>query len=438
MFHFQLSIFYDFQLLLQQSHFYRKYYALFKSLDLSGIPERNHRVGRKGYSFHAMLRALIVKHFEQIKYIPRLLDFLDAHPVLAEMCGFVGGILPNESQFYRFLKETKNSTIEQLMYDINKKLIAKDVISTSHLIMDSKPIMAATRDNNFKNPGRNTTNKHKKPKRNPSATLSYYSCSKEHAGKREIMFFWGYRTHVIVSREGIPLVELTLPNNITDAEVAKKLIKKFKRIYGLKKNTIFIADAGYDIKDLYNFIIEELKCNAFIPINPRGTKTNHTYGPHGHPVCQAGIEMRSCGSWTKKKTRTRRAKFRCALKASSQCAKMYPLGCPINHDRFTQGQAYGCTTYIHTSDDPRATVPRDTNLYKKTYALRTEVERYFARLGDREAEQTTHYKIKSIKNQMTIAHLSMSLLAYAAAILLEAPDKIRCYRTFTHSPPLTG
>ena len=66
--------------------------------------------------------------------------------------------------------------------------------------------------------------------------------------------------------------------------------------------------------------------------------------------------------------------------------------------------------------------------------MRTEVERYFSRLGDREVEQTTHYKMKSIKNQMTIAHLSLSLVAYAAAILLKNPDKIRCYRTFAQCP----
>lgn len=64
------------------------------------------------------------------------------------------------------------------------------------------------------------------------------------------------------------------------------------------------------------------------------------------------------------------------------------------------------------------------------YHLKMEVERYFARLGDREAEQTTHYKRKSIQNQMAIAHLSMSLIAYAAAKLVKQPNKIRCYRTF--------
>ena len=56
--------------------------------------------------------------------------------------------------------------------------------------------------------------------------------------------------------------------------------------------------------------------------------------------------------------------------------------------------------------------------------------------GDREVEQTTHYKMRAIRNQMTIAHLSMSLIAYAAAILLDQPEKIRCFRTFALQDPL--
>jgi len=76
---------------------------------------------------------------------------------------------------------------------------------------------------------------------------------------------------VIVSKEGIPLIELTLPNNQTDAKVAQKLINKLKRVYGFKKKALFIADAAYDEKDMYDFIVEQLKCQAFILINPRNT-----------------------------------------------------------------------------------------------------------------------------------------------------------------------
>jgi transposase len=432
MFNFQTSIFYNLQEFLDSSPLYRKYYLLFTGLDLSDIPDRNKGVGCTGYSRRAMLRAFIVKHLEEIKTVPRLIDYLNSHPVIAELCGFdMRTSLPDKSQFYRFLKTTNNSLLQNIYYRINKQLIEQDSISLDTFIMDSKPIMAATKHNNFKNPNRNTTNKYNKPKRNPAATLGYYCYQNINGIKKNHLFYWGYRTHVIVTKQGIPLIELTLPNNQTDAKVAKKLIKKLKRVYGLKKGSIFIADAGYDEKDLYDFIVEQLKCQAFIPINPRNTQHDKQFSPNGHPICDAGIEMKSNGIMTE--TKRTRIKYRCPLKVNNKLTEQYPNGCPSNHSRFFEGKQYGCTKYVDITDDARARVPRDSITYQQTYNLRTEVERYFSRLGDREVEQTTHYNLRSIKNQMTIAHLSLSLIAYAAAVLMKQPDKIRCYRTFAHN-----
>ena len=432
MYHFQLSLFYDLTYFIGQSSFYKKYYLLFSSLDLSKFPDTNNSVGRTGYSRHAMLRALIVKAQEEIASIPKLIRFLDANPVLTEMCGFTAGALPDESQFYRFLRNTTNSALQHVHHTINKKLIDADILSTTHLLMDSKPIMAATRENNFKNPGRNTRNKFKKPKRNPSATLGYYSYQSVRGKKKQFVFFWGYRTHALVSKEGVCLVEKTLPNSYTDAKVARKLLNKLKRIYGLKKGSLIIADAAYDERELYTYIVDTLKSKPFIPLNPRNTQKSKTLGPHGMPLCDAGLEMKSHGCFSEK--RRTRIKYRCPLKTNKKCSTVYSHGCPCNHPSFDTGKAYGCTKYIDVTDDARARVPRDTLYFKKTFATRTEVERYFARLGEREAEQTTHYARSSITNQMTIMHLSMSLLAYAAAILLKQPDKIRCYQTFAFDP----
>ncbi len=424
----RLPLFYDLQAIIQQSDFHRKYDLIFQSLDLSNIPDTNCGVGRTGFSRHAMIRAFIVKHLEQLKSVPRLIEFLDAHPVLAEMCGFDMGNFPDASQFYKFLSSTKTSVIEKLHHSVNQNLIDHDVVSLTHFIMDSKPVMAATHDNNFKNPHRNLRDKTKKPKRNLSATLSYYSYQEVNGKKDNYIFFWGYRTHVIVSKEGVPLVSATLPNNATDAKVARRLIKKLKRVYRFKKGAFFIADAAYDEREFYNFIVNDLKCQAFIPINQRHQQEPKTFGPHGCPICEAGIEMTSCGTWTE--NLRCRAKFRCPFKASVAFATKHPDGCPISHPRFCEGVAYGCTKYLDITDDARSRVPRDSAFFKNTYNMRTEVERYFSRLGDREAEQTTHYKMRSIRNQMIIAHLSMSLVAHAAAILLQQPDKIRCFRTF--------
>ncbi|MFV2038528.1 MAG: transposase, partial [Paracoccaceae bacterium] len=349
-------------------------------------------------------------------------------PVLTEMCGFFMGALPDESQFYRFLKHTKNSVLENIHLKINRALVNEGVVSLDTFIIDSKPVMAATRQNNFKNPRRNTRDKTRRPTRNPQATLGYYSYQQVGGHKNNYMFFWGYRTHVIVSAEGVPFVEATLPNNKTDAQVAKKLIRKLKRLFKFKNGAIFIADAAYDERDIYNLIVEKMKSKAIIPINPRNQKPEKTFGPHGCPMCETGLEMRSAGSWTEG-LRTR-LKFRCPLKADRAFAKKYPVGCPVKHQRFFKDSAYGCTKYLDVTDDARAQVPRDTKWFKTTYRKRIVVEQYFARLGNREVEQTSHYKLRSVQNQMTIAHLSMSLIAKAAAVLMQQPEKIRCYRTF--------
>jgi len=432
--HFQTSLFYDLQELIRNSPLLRKYYHIFKALDLSALPDRNDHIGRTGHSQHAILRAFIIKHLEGIKSVPLLLDFLNSFPALLEMCGFELGNLPDETQFYRFLKNTKNSTLKTIHKKHNKLLIQHGIIALEEFILDSKPVMAATKENNLKNPNRNTTNKNKIPKRNPGATLSYYSCQIVNANKKNMLFFWGYRTHTLVTKEGICLIELTLPNKITDQEAAFKLIKALKRRYGVKKGSLFLADKAYDVKELYDYIVHELKSKAYIPINPRNTKHDKTFGPHGCPLCDAGIEMKSAGRC--KEQKRERIKFRCPLKMSKKVAEKYNNTCSVNHPSFDTGKCYGSTKYIDVTNDAKAMVPRDSKEYKETFKDRQTVEQYFARLGDREAEQTTNYGFTAISNQMTIAHLTASLIALAAAIHLKQPDKIRCYRTFADPPEL--
>ena len=143
---------------------------------------------------------------------------------------------------------------------------------------------------------------------------------------------------------------------------------------------------------------------------------------------EAGLEMKSVGTWTE--GNRQRLKFRCPVKASKKFAKKHGDTCPANHPRFNTGKCYGCTKYLDVTDDARSKVPRDSKKFKETFKTRETVEQYFARLGDREVEQTTHYKSVAIKNQMTIVHLAATGIAVAAGVLLKQPDKIRCYRTF--------
>jgi hypothetical protein len=426
--HFQTSFFYDLQELIRTAPLMRKYYYIFKSLNLSALQDRNDSLGRTGHSRHAMLRAFIIKHLEAIISVPQLIQYLNSIPPLAEMCGFELGNIPDDSQFYRFLKNTKNSTLKDIHKKANDRLIKKGFARLDEFILDSKPVMAATKENNFKNPNRNTTYKTQKPKRNPTATLSYYSCQVINSKKHNTIFFWGYRTHALITKESICLVEKTLTNNITDAEAAFSLIKELKRRYRFKKGAIFIADKAYDVRELYTFIVEKMKSAAYIPINPRNQKDDKTFGPHGCPVCNAGIEMKSAGRWTE--GNRDRIKFRCPIKVRKEVAARFNNVCPAKHPAFDTGKCYGCTKYVDVTDDARSRVPRDSKEFMEIFRHRQAVEQYFSRLGDREAEQTTHYSYTAISNQMTIAHLTASLIAVAAAIHRKEPDKIRCYRTF--------
>ncbi len=428
----QTSFFYDLQELIRNAPLLRKYYLIFQALDLSALPDRNYGIGATGHSRHAMLRAFIVKHLEGIKSVPRLIEYLNSIPPLLEMCGFELGNLPDESQFYRFLKNTKNSTLKDIHKTANDLLIKYEFASLDEFILDSKPVMAATKENNFKNPNRNTKNKTKRPKRNHRATLGYYSCQVIDGKKENMIFFWGYRTHTIVTKEGICLVEKTLPNNIADADAAVSLINALKRRFCFKKGAIFIADKAYDVRDLYTLIVEKMKSQPYIPINPRNQKDDKIFGPHGCPVCDASLEMKSVGRWTE--GNRERVKFRCPIKASKKFASKFGNTCPVNHPSFGSGKCYGCTKYLDVTDDARARVPRDSKEFKETFKDRQIIEQYFSRLGDREVEQTSHYAFTAVSNQMTIAHLSASLIAVAAAVILKQPNKIRCYRTFAQLP----
>jgi hypothetical protein len=426
----QLSLFYDYQGILEASSFHRKYDALFlafdKVNDKPDFPER----GRKGYPRSAYLKALIFKESEKIKTVSELLRRLDSHPAISMMCGFDPGKLPDPTRFHDFLKSVNNSDIQEMVHEAAKLLIDKGLVTTEVVIGDSKPIKANTKHNNPKNPNR-SLDKKKKIKRNPAATLGYYSYIKQSAEgrKRQFAYFWGYRTHVLVSKEGVVLVEITKPNNVADKDVAKSLMDKLKRVYGQRKGRKFIFDAAYDYNEVYEFIVDEMKSKPFIPINPRYKKPREKFTADGVPICEGGLTMKYAGRCEDDKRS--RFKYRCPITAGSgKELRGLPESCPVEHEKFNSGKCYGCTAYVDLNGEIRRSVPRESKLYKDTYALRTEVERYFSRLGPREIEEMSAFKYKSVRNLMSIAHLTLNLTAVAAALVLEKPDKIRCYKTF--------
>jgi len=61
--------------------------------------------------------------------------------------------------------------------------------------------------------------------------------------------------------------------------------------------------------------------------------------------------------------------------------------------------------------------------------IRVKIERYFSRLQAITSEESTYYSLKSVRNHVALAHLTLSLVALTA-LKLGKPDKINSYLTF--------
>lgn len=406
----------------------KKYEKIFDELDLSGLPEFNRGIGANGTSKHALLRAFIIRSLESLKTVSALIRFLNANPYLTHLCGFRNQKLPDSSQFYRYLKKTNNSVFQELLHQANNYLMEANALSVKTTAVDSKPVMALSKHNNFKNPHRDQKNKNRKIKRSPKATLGYYSYVPKvdpKTKKKDFIFFWGYRSHAIVDAEsGLAIVEGTYPNNMTDEKVARKLYRKLKKLYRPAKGMVVIADKAYDVRDFYTFLVKQIRAEPIIPINPRNANPDLKYSQNGHRICKAGLEMTPSGIF--REGNRLRLKERCPLKASKKVAADYPDGCPCKSPKFN---GYGCTAYQDVTDDARARVQRDTPRFKALYAKRFVVEQTFSRLQELNIEEARHYSLTAIRNSNTIDYLSLALVALAA-IRANNPKKIRCFRSF--------
>ena len=69
---------------------------------------------------------------------------------------------------------------------------------------------------------------------------------------------------------GLPLYELTTPGNIADSAVAAEILAEADRV--TFKGMHLLADKGYDVKSIYNTVKTVYEGEAFIPLNPRGTR----------------------------------------------------------------------------------------------------------------------------------------------------------------------
>ena len=393
------------------------YDKLFSSLDFT-LPRA--ATGRRGFPKEAMACAFIVMKCEGFSQITDLVDYLDNNRLIAHYCGFnIMESLPSYWTYDRFLRQLNNGALKAIMADLLQQLYELGVVDASFIGLDSTPVMANTRQNNPKSFAKSKFSKENRPKSDTDCALGVHSASNQH-NERRYEFYWGYKSHVLVDCiSGLPLYELTTPGNIADSSVAAEILAAADQTISLKE-CAFLADKGYDAKSIYNTVKTVYESEAFIPLNARSTKASKTLSA-GNPVCEAGLAMHKDGKTTDN-GRTRQ-KYCCPFRQSKTGA------CPCSHKNWNNGKKNrGCTKYKTVPNDYRLSIDRSCLYFKRTYALRTECERYNSRFKSTGQERLWVRNGASAANLNTLAHISA--LAVALAAVLPGSHSYRASKSF--------
>ena len=379
------------------------YDELFLQLDFT-MPHA--ATGRKGFPKEALLCAFIVMKCEGFSQISDLVDFLNCNLLIAYYCGFdITKPLPSYWTFDRFIRKLDHRVLQDIMGKQVQKLYELGILDASFIGLDSTPVAASTAQNNPKSFLKNKFSKDNQPRNDPDCALGVHTASNQH-NEKNFEFYWGYKNHVLVDCiSGLPIWELTTPANVPDSAVTERILAEANQLIPVSECT-FIADKAYDVKAIYNLVRDVYQGDAVIPLNPRNTR-NPKKLPSGHPICDAGLAMNKDGKTTEN-GRTRQ-KFCCPFRQSKSSS------CPCNHKNWNNGKKNrGCTKYVTVPNDYRLSIDRDCLSFKRTYALRSECERYNSRFKASGQERLWVHNGNSAANLNSIAHIAALTIALAA------------------------
>lgn len=397
------------------------YFKIFDNLDLSKFPDEVNlsNSGPEGFSRHALFKAFMVMKCEKFSEITQLQEYLFNNQVIAHTCGFdIMKKLPSYWTYRRFIKNTAHKWFSCVMQTQVETLVSLGFIDGSFVSLDSTSIEANTAKNNSKSFDKTRFDKSILPKSDKDCKLGVRTASNAY-NEKNYEFYWGYKNHILVDAiSGLPIAETTTTANIPDSEIAIPLLKITDSWLSLEE-TFFIADKGYDVKNIYNFVRDDLHGHCFIPLNKRGTKKDRKALTGGNLICDAGLAMHKDGRQYLKSYI--KQKFCCPFRTSKDDSL-----CPCNHPQYLNGKKNrGCIKYSSTGTDYRASINRDSDYYKSIYSLRTESERYNSRWKNLNTDKASVRNMAAIENLNTMGHICLLAVAVAAV----KSGKTECMRS---------
>ena len=219
-----------------------------------------------------MICYFIVMKCEGFSMISDLVDFLNNNLLIAHFCGFdISRPLPSYWTFDRFLKNFDNDLLSDIMKSQVLFLAEKGIVDTSFIGLDSTPVAANTSQNNPKSFLSNKFKPDNQPKADPDCKLGVHTASNQ-PNEKNYEFYWGYKNHVLVDCiSGLPIYELTTTAEAPDSTVALSILADTHAFLPVTECT-FLADKGYDVKNIYNQVKILYDGECIIPLNKRNTK----------------------------------------------------------------------------------------------------------------------------------------------------------------------
>lgn len=207
-----------------------------------------------------------------------------------------------------------------------------------------------------------------------------FSGKKHHSHKYPV----GHKAHSLATINGVPLVTMVTPANVSDQKVILPLIEEMKDRYARLVFSYIILDKGYDTEEIHHDIYE------LFEIIPVIIRKKMVYPPgftdDGYPLCPWGKPMKPKGI-EYDRGRTKYACFKTCLKS-----RQLTLPCDYVKEQYQ----YGYICHTHFADGHRKYGPAlpHSAIYKKLKPFRTGIERTFGLVKENRyrMEHTNCYK----------------------------------------------
>lgn len=363
---------------------------------------------KRKYSLTSMIKFFILKNIFAIQTFSTLLRFLYISKELRDFCGFDD--IPHASQISRFstmyFKEV-NQILHALVEITQPMLKEIDPFLSSILISDTTGFEIYVKENNpkfysnliriSKKFGKLNKIKNFNPEKYAQSQFPKYASSNPEINLSYLNSHFGFFVKSNIVTDGLGIIrhidfydeemDFSLnPNSAKDKYDSKTLIPVLENYFSLHpeyKYKYFLGDTGFDSSDNYEYLIEDRNMIPIIPLNPRNQsnlpKPNFT--TEGIPTCpnDPTLEMKFDGI-TREKGRSDRIKYICpkSQKCRVNGRTAYILSCDTPCTQSKCGRIVQiCINSNYRLNTP---LPRNTQLWKDLYKIRTICERTISQL----------------------------------------------------------